>query len=76
MANPLYEAIERLPNPYAMQERVYRNRIDSEDASLDDLIIAPPHAGMLALESKYGTTALSAPKRSGNRGHENSPRLL
>jgi hypothetical protein len=33
MTNPLFEAIERLTNPYAMQERVYRNRVDSQDAS-------------------------------------------
>ena len=31
---PLLEAIERLTNPYALQERVYRNRVD-EDAAED-----------------------------------------
>lgn len=28
--NPLFDAIERLTNPYAMQERIYRNRRDAQ----------------------------------------------
>jgi hypothetical protein len=35
VTNPLFEAIERITNPYAMQERVYRNRVDAQDANLD-----------------------------------------
>ena len=40
MSNPLREAIERLTNPYAMQERVYRNRADAQDACSPDSIAA------------------------------------
>jgi len=31
VTNPLMEAIERLTNPYAMQERTYRNRTDAQE---------------------------------------------
>jgi hypothetical protein len=57
MTNPLFEAIERLTNPYAMQERVYRNRIDEQD-NLDDLLIAGANdtRRMATLEAKYGVT--------------------
>jgi hypothetical protein len=57
MTNPLFEAIERLTNPYALQERVYRNRVD-EHAHLDDLLIArvdDTHR-MATLEARYGVT--------------------
>jgi hypothetical protein len=57
MTSPLFEAIERLTNPYAMQERVYRNRIDEQD-NLDDLLIAGANdtRRMATLEAKYGVT--------------------
>jgi hypothetical protein len=44
MTNPLFEAIERLTNPYALQERVYRNRVDTADAA------------MATLEARHGVT--------------------
>jgi hypothetical protein len=67
MTNPLFEAIERLTNPYAMQERVYRNRVDAQDATygicealnhLDDLLIARKDAtrAMATLEARHGVT--------------------
>jgi hypothetical protein len=54
---PLFEAIERLTNPYAMQERVYRNRVDAP-AHLDDLLItrADDTRRMATLEARYGVT--------------------
>ena len=35
---PLMDAIERLTNPYAMQERVYRNRADAQDARIQETV--------------------------------------
>jgi hypothetical protein len=54
---PLFEAIERLTNPYTLQERVYRNRVDAQE-HLDDLIVARTDDArrMATLEAQYGVT--------------------
>jgi type IV secretory pathway VirD2 relaxase len=54
---PLFEAIERLTNPYTLQERVYRNRVDAQE-HLDDLIVARTDDArrMATLEAQHGVT--------------------
>jgi hypothetical protein len=60
MTSPLFEAIERITNPYATQERVYNMSCDVNDHGMlmDDLLIArvDDTRRMATLEARHGVT--------------------
>ena len=56
MVNPLMEAIERLTNPYAIQERIYRNRVDDNQARLQ--VLASARVNMVRDEQTETVTPL------------------